>query len=258
MATPPPSQTGRSELALRLGPEITDTELAQCARLFSSHYGVWGTHAPPPLRPGNRVKMSATKLRAECLSDVANSAVVMCFVDGELVGHACATRWTYGAHIICWITQLVVALPHRRRGIATSLLTHLSTSAWFERVTAVGVASSHPIACHTTQCVTYTGTPIASLDLSFIRTHAPGILASSPAPFLRGRALRGSLFHPADAQDEKEDDGTVSLVDTAFFVAHEEPQTVLDEYKHTGEPWVLGGLAEGYEFCVIAPLSECS
>lgn len=43
---------GTSVLLLRPGFEVTDEELANCARLFSENYGVWGPHVKPPLQPG--------------------------------------------------------------------------------------------------------------------------------------------------------------------------------------------------------------
>jgi hypothetical protein len=52
--------TGTSTLVLRPGTEIKDEELIQCARLFSDNYGVWGSTAPPPLRPGIKTGQSTS------------------------------------------------------------------------------------------------------------------------------------------------------------------------------------------------------
>ena len=43
---------GSSTLLVRLGSEVTDEELAKCARLFSENYGVWGPDVGAPLKPG--------------------------------------------------------------------------------------------------------------------------------------------------------------------------------------------------------------
>src|SRR5262245_58911561 len=85
--------------------DITDAMLADAAQLFSDHYGIWGTapsghHGgrgkpgitrsisvlPSPVEleqitlltagPGNRVKMSASRLRAQCLPTGAQSSYV--------------------------------------------------------------------------------------------------------------------------------------------------------------------------------------
>lgn len=52
--------------------------------------------------------MSPAKLRKECLSDPDKSLIVTCTLDGELVGHACITKWRYQQGVR-------INLPYRRR-----------------------------------------------------------------------------------------------------------------------------------------------
>jgi uncharacterized membrane protein YGL010W len=50
--------------------------------------------------------------------------------------------------VVGWITQLVVHRSVRKRYIATQLLQTLKVHPLFQRVTIVGLVSSHPAACN--------------------------------------------------------------------------------------------------------------
>ncbi|KAI0085069.1 hypothetical protein BDY19DRAFT_967885 [Irpex rosettiformis] len=239
--------TGSSILLLRPGTEVTNDELAQCARLFSDNYGVWDQKVDKPLRPGGRVKMTAARLREQCLSDPENTILSMWFINGKLIGHAFATRWKYGEHVVCWVTQLVVDANMRRRYIATGLLRHITMHAWFMSASLIGVVSSHPATCRAVAKLA--GSAISKVDLDFIQAHAQSILNSTPVDYLKGIKLKGSLFDP------EVDDGTISLVDTNFFVDHGEPQAILDIYIQDGS-WVLGNLVDGHEFFMVVPVAH--
>jgi GNAT superfamily N-acetyltransferase len=106
------------------------------------------------------VRLGPAALRAQCFPDPAAGMLALCTVDDEVVGHAFAAVWDYdglqGPHAlnathphedakICWITQLVVRHEYRERGIATSLLRLLPGPDF--KVSAFGLASSHPAAC---------------------------------------------------------------------------------------------------------------
>ncbi|PIL23435.1 hypothetical protein GSI_14746 [Ganoderma sinense ZZ0214-1] len=166
------------------GNEITDEQLVQCASLFSKNYGLWGPHAPNPLKPGARVKMQPKKLRAECLGsgDPKDSVLGLMLKDGEFVGQAFATKWAVGSETIGWITQLVVDANERRKRIATSLLQGLAASSWFTDITMVGVASTHPAACNAV-CNMVPGQRISEVNLSYIQENAPKALQSSTVKY---------------------------------------------------------------------------
>ena len=173
--------------------------------------------------------------------------------------------FTYRLGKVGWVTQLVVSRRHRRRYIATSLLQQLKDSPLFHGVTAVGLVSSHPAACHAlSKCAGIAvslsfskvliylklfhcpGTSIHSIDTSFCKLYAPMILAKSPVEYIKDMSLRGSLFHD-DCKN-----GTVSSVFTNFYIDHAEPLEALHKYnKACG--WVLGGLVDGHEFFVLLP-----
>lgn len=71
-------------------------------------------------------------------------------------------------------------------------------------------------------------------------------MKASPVRYVRDAALRGTLFHPADAT------GAVSSVDTNFFVDHAEPLQALTWVRQSLD-WPLGELLDGYEFLLILP-----
>ncbi|KAJ7453084.1 hypothetical protein FB451DRAFT_1354284 [Mycena latifolia] len=197
------------------GPQVSPAQLQICAKLFSENYGVWGPRAAEVsafLKPGTHVKMTADRLRVQCLSDPEHTQLTLCSIDGVLVGHAFATSWSYGDGVVCWITQLVVSKGHRRKGIATMLLRLLRNCGEYD---AFGLASSHPAAC---------------IALSKL-----------------GRAqLAGSAF------DSECTSKAVSTVFTKFFVDHREPlETIAEFQRQYGDIWPLGELPEGHEFLII-------
>ncbi|KAI0682753.1 hypothetical protein BC835DRAFT_1424040 [Cytidiella melzeri] len=246
-ASPLRELTGSSLLIVRIGTEVTNNELAQCARLFSDNYGVWGTNVAAPLRPGGRVKMTAAKLRRQCLSDPENTVLSMRFINSELVSHAFATRWYYQEHVICWVTQLVVDVNMRQRYITTSILRHITDHAWFLPASIISLVSSHPAACRAVAKLA--GTVISNINLPFIQAHAQEVLDCTTVDYLKGIKLHDSLFDAAT-------DGAVSLVDTNFYIDHGEPQATLDVYVAEGS-WVLGDLLDGHEFFMITPMPTC-
>jgi len=223
--------------------EVTDTMLDEAARLFSDHYGIWGT--PPPNhqgfhgKPGDRVKMSVSRLRAQCLPAGAHCSYVSVTVDGVLAGNVFACRWDYQGRRICWITQLVVHRDYRERRLATSLL---------ERLRKIddeifGIMSSHPAACMAASkaCADFA---LPHVPLKFARDHAATIMAASPIAYVKNAKLRGSLF------SSDEPDSLISGVDSGFFVDHEEPLEALAWLQERGV-WPLGDLPDGHEFLLI-------
>ena len=88
------------------------------------------------------------------------------------------------------------------------------------------------------------GTSPSDIDLNFIGENANDILKSSPVTYLNSNELKGSLFGSGY-------NGSVSLLDTNFFLAHDVPHAILAEYLREGS-WALGNLLEGHEFLVLA------
>ncbi|KAF8902259.1 hypothetical protein CPB84DRAFT_1814979 [Gymnopilus junonius] len=239
------SESSPYAFAVTSGLDIPDTLLDQCAKLFSAHYGVWNDQAAikisPFLKAGQHVKLSTTKLRAECLEPPARSVLATCFTSDELVGHAFATTWDYEGGTVGWVTQLV--------GIATQLLQKLKPHPLFQNVTAVGLASSHPASVAALAKYNDVNQKVHEIDTKFISTTAPKILASTPVNYLKGAPLLGSLFSTGTSENDLR--GIISAIDTQFYVDHAEP---LEDKQGGG--WCLGELKEGHEFLIVVPVSH--
>lgn len=140
------------------GEEVTAAMLKDAAKLFSENYGIWGeggfgkpgksfpfgdVSAQLNINIGSRVRMTADRLRAQCLPEGSRSTYVMVTIDGVLAGNAFACRWEYSGRQVCWVTQLVVHSDYRERRLATSLLSTLIDPD----DDVFGIMSSHPAAC---------------------------------------------------------------------------------------------------------------
>ncbi|KAF8954531.1 hypothetical protein BDZ97DRAFT_1766063 [Flammula alnicola] len=236
-----------TSLTLIEGKNVDDSTLTACATLFSENYGVWSSQVQAPLKPGTRVRMTAKRLRDECLGDPANSMLSLCHVNGQYVGHAFATCWKSVGGNICWITQLVVSSHHRERGIATSLIRCIKEDSSIQ-YTSMGIASSHPAACLALAKAARVN--MRNVDLEVIKKYAIDVTNSTPISYIKHAALRGSLFHN-DAQS-----GAISSVFTKFFVDHREPVEALVRWKHNQDlDWPLGELLEGHEFFFVVPVN---
>ncbi|GAW20771.1 hypothetical protein ANO14919_102820 [Xylariales sp. No.14919] len=215
--------------------EVTDDMLLHAAELFSQNYAVWGEHSS---RPGKRVTLSARRLRSQHLPANSSSSYVRVTVDGKLAGNAFACRWPWQGKTICWVTQLVVGMEYRDRGLAKGLL-----GALREDVDDIyGIMSSHPAACLAAGA-TFAGS-IEKISLDFIAKNAVSITRASPIPYVRGANLRGSLFDTTDST------GLVSGVNTEFFVDHQEPLEALSKVRELWN-WSLGELPDGHEYLLI-------
>ena len=92
---------------------------------------------------------------------------------------------------------------------------------------------------------------IEHVQLDFIRDHAAEFMKTSPVDYIKGAKLRGSLFgHLDDVAD-----GTVSSVDTNFYVDHTEPIEALERVRKNVE-WPLGDLMEGHEFLLVLEAND--
>jgi len=223
---------------------ITEDQLKQCSVLFDHNYGVWDAKAVnynPHLHKGSPVKMSPHMLQEQLSLGSEGTLLSTCTLGGSLVGHAFATTWNYGDGIICWITQLVVSVDHRRKGIATEMLRLLRAQAL---ATSMGLASSHPAACMALAKSCNARMP--DIDLTFTKAHARRILETTPVAYLKTAKVLGSLFDDSDAT------GAVSELDTKFFVDRAEPIAAQVEFEvKYGVPWPLGKLLDGDEFLLL-------
>ncbi|KAG8628113.1 hypothetical protein KVT40_003986 [Elsinoe batatas] len=230
-----------------VGPEVTSTVLEDAASLFSAHYGVWGPLAARMMgsfaQQGRRVRMSASKLRNECLpaSENAEHTYVKAMVGDRLVGNVFATRWISEGRPMCWITQLVVVPEFRNMGLATKMLLKLREDGEYQ---GFGILSSHPFAIMA--CLRAFGRGVEGVDFSMTKDGAISIMSSCPVRYVRTAKLQGSLFGDDDKKSK-----VVSCADTGFWVDHTEPSQALDIIKAKGIKWPFGTLPEGHEFLVL-------
>lgn len=225
--------------------QVTDEMLQEAATLFSENYGVWSHHSAQTLaKPGSRVRLTRQRLRNEHLLDGASSYVRVS-VNGKLVGHAFANRWTVQGKSICWVTQLVVHREYRRRGLALGLLQAVKR----DEDNAYGILSSHPAAC--LAAIKAFGKSINPISHDYIRDNAESIVRASPVRYIQEARLRGKLFDPDT------NDGLVSCADTRFYVDHKEPLEALNQLQRYMD-WPLGSLLDGHEFLVLIQANSYS
>ncbi|KAG2142816.1 uncharacterized protein EDB93DRAFT_1088480 [Suillus bovinus] len=272
----PPTSASKASCSfvITVGSKVSEDTLKSCADLFSSDYGIWDDQASTISKytlAGKRVKMTAAKLRTQCLSHPENTLLVTYYIQVDPLDIKVAFSQLHKGSFLTiscrsspsdfiqvgWVTQLVVDKAVRQHYIATQLLQTLKFHTLFSSVNIVGPASSHPAACNV--LAKYAAANIKDVNLDFIREHAKGVLESSPISYVKAAQLRGTLF------EDNCNDRAISSVYTKFYVDHAEywnitnakPLAVLEQYKKKG-PWCLGELLDGHEFLAIFPIAPMS
>jgi len=199
------------------------------------------------VNPGTAVKLGTASLKRLVLGAAPESTLLAtCKNDrGLLLGHAFANVWNYPGGNVGWITQLVVSRESRKRYIATMLLQVLKMHDLFINVDCIGLVSSHPAAC--IALAKLANSHISAINLNFIKENTSKILAVTPIPYLKSPILKGGLFQ------EDPESGVISSIFTQFFVDHDEPLQVLEEYKNRKE-WPLGDLLKEHEFVILVEM----
>ena len=211
------------EFSVRGASAVSPGQLEACARLFSENYGVWGKGAPQKLL-GSRVRLSANKLMEQYLFDDSCCLATATTLDGNIVGHAFATKFCYEDVCFSWITQLVVASQFRNQGIASKLC-QLSWDV--DAVAGCGIVTSHPHAIKALEKATRRRCKHGMMDC------AHSLLQASCIPYLHNRNVSCGQS------------GGICTVDTGFFVDH----TDVDKLISIQSPRLgLKQLEAGHEF----------
>lgn len=206
---------------------LDDATLDSMAQLFSAHYGVWGPRGP---KPGERVRMSAARLREQHLFDNACGTVLASSPEGELVGHLTFRVFDFFGGRAVWMSQLIVHSAWRSQKLASMMLA--SALATVHDLRACGMATSHPHAVRAMEKVFG-----ARCEPAVASTLAEPFVASCGIPYIiQGAPRRVSATPPS------------SVIDTRFFVDHAE----VDALRASMPNWHLGELNEGEEFFVLA------
>jgi len=252
-ASAPSAPRARTAIEIFDGLDITDEMIKEAAKLFSEHYGVWSQQAPNN-KPGSRVRMSAARLRQQCLplEVLGDCTYVRYLKNGRLVANTFACTWTYGYNKkkVCWITQLVVETSMRSQGIATKMLVALRDLD----IGYYGIITSHPYACcamaHAFEN-TQRMEKVREYAQDFLYDCGTRFLRSSPIEYVRTAKLRRApeWNAPSTPYDLTED-----TVDTSFYDDHKEQKAILEAMEGSGKiwgEWDWGDLTEGHEHLII-------
>jgi GNAT superfamily N-acetyltransferase len=216
-------------LTLRAPVDLDPSTLDRMAHLFSAHYGVWGAGGP---RPGERVRLSAERLRAEYLGDASCRAALALSPEGTLVGHLILRVFDFDGGSAAWISQLVVHRDWRSRRVA-SLLAGGALAA-LPSLRACGMATAHPHA-------------VRAMERAVGARCDPAVTAALAAPFLAACGVR--YAQAAAARVRVTAAPPCSVIDTRFHVDHAEA----DALRAAVPGWRLGDrLAGGEEYLALA------
>jgi 2-polyprenyl-3-methyl-5-hydroxy-6-metoxy-1,4-benzoquinol methylase len=213
----------------RSGERLDDALLAECASLFSKHYGVWGARG---VRPNLQVALSPAKIRTFV---PPQGWAVLARHRGVLVGYALGVRTEladFGA--IDWVTQLVVHTDHRHRGVATQLL---FTFWGFSDHAGWGLVTTNPYSVRALERITHRrcNPVVIGERLAEVRAVSEGI------PYAKDRDFDVTA--------------TRSVIDTAFFISHARlPDKLRNATKSA--PWLLGEIQEGEEWLAFTFRSQ--
>ena len=206
------------------GDRITVSLANELSEVFSSSYGVWSDAAPAPLRPGSRIRMSASKY----LADYANSdfKVILCRNGKSLVGHAVFMEKQTLKGRVALVVQLVVSKEHRHRGIAKSMMHCI----WgFSDYYAWAVVTSSPCTVEAIESVTFRRVKPSRIvqDTDLFKSEILPMV-----PFLSAAEWIA--------------DGERSIVNTRFWTSRVNVQEGRTDVKGR-----IGNLPEGYEWLAI-------
>lgn len=200
--------------------DMSESEIAECARLFSNNYGYYRDDAPH--KAGNRIRMSPDFFRRRFLHEDVHIAVAKS--GSHVVGQAVYIRKKYPKlGTMTWVLQLVVSEKHRKHGIGSRLL----YSIWgMSDDFAWGLATANP-------CT------VKALENATLRKCDPACIKKNLTEIKKLASEVG--FVAADkycVTDER------SVVDTGFYVDNTEFMTTYQSIKD----WRLGELQPGFEW----------
>lgn len=207
--------------------DISKEILAECAKLFSNHYGIWGKEG---CRPGEKVQLSPQLLQAQYLFDSETCRLAVARdSSGELAGQAFYCNFLYkpsGRHVV-WITQLVVSSKYQGCHLARTLLLQPCRG---KNLFACGLATSHPFAVRALESAAS-----AKCDISLTALHIERIIRASQVAYMQNKDISISCETPR------------CVVNTNFFVSHAEA----DAKRSLLTDWTLGDLKPGEEFLAV-------
>lgn len=219
----------RYKICWRRANDLSTTEFEECAALFSRHYGKWGQAAGKD-QIGNWIKLPTSKLR-EYLG-APTSWAALAYIDNTLVGYAFA-QWlpTRRKGNVTWVTQFVVHVDHRRRGLGTRLLRAIWSQsdqhAW-------GLVTANPFA-------------VRALEKATLRSCNPErIRAGWPELY---EVAKPYLSYVSNAPNMLGSSSTA--LNTNFPLDHFDSDNALRALESNGYKWQLGGLGKADEWAAF-------
>lgn len=180
--------------------ELSETEIIQCADLFSKHYGVWGEYPGKPDFKGKQISMSPERFKDFFVKP--DRYIIMAFDDDKLVGHAVYLSRTLPGRkkrIITWILQIVVNVKYRGKHIGRRMM----SSIWGMSDYAWGLYTAHPLT-------------IATLEDATLRKVDPKYLTTKHLEYIK--SVADDLFDDMEWINNYHD----GKVNTKFFISHEQ------------------------------------
>jgi 2-polyprenyl-3-methyl-5-hydroxy-6-metoxy-1,4-benzoquinol methylase/GNAT superfamily N-acetyltransferase len=215
------------------GTMVQPDKLAEFAKLYSEHYGVWGESGK---RPGETIGLSPGKLREDFLRP--DTWIYYAKFLNQVVGYAIAARANISGYgKVAWVTQLVVHEDHRRQDVAKTLL----FSIWrFTNLFAWGLLSANPYAVRALEKATR-----RRCLPSRIVTNADELMeaGAKSVPYLPSR---NDLVVTVDE----------SRVNTRFFLSHSKLPEMMRAVINEQNPWLLGDLPSGWEWFAFTFLDQ--
>ena len=195
---------------------VDSTLLEECAALYSSHYGRWGSRSPAA---GRRVRLSAKRLR-EWL-DSPDSRITLARSGSDLVGYAIAVQAKANqCGIVSWVTQLVVHEEYRRQDVAKTLLFSIWGSsdhfAW-------GLLTANPYAVRALEKATRRRCVPARIQKNSRRLHRIGL---AHVPYVDERT-------DVDVRADQSRIRTNFFIDPEFYMLDEDSNVVYRREQFT-------------------------
>jgi 2-polyprenyl-3-methyl-5-hydroxy-6-metoxy-1,4-benzoquinol methylase/GNAT superfamily N-acetyltransferase len=217
------------EISWRKAEHLTEEELEECTKLFSSHYGKWGAAANKQLI-GQPVKRNAVQLK-EYLK-APESWAALAHSGAELIGYAFSQRLEIqDKGYVTWVTQFVVHSDHRNRGLGTRLLRAIWSQsdqyAW-------GLVTANPFAVRALENATLRRCERERIKKGWPELHAVA------EPFLN--YVRGTSIDPSSVS---------TAINTSFPLDHQDTNDALSKLEKSGIKWCLGNIRETEEWAAF-------
>ena len=204
----------------------TEELIAECAELYSMHYGKWSQDIPQ--KAGLNIKLSANKIKDWL--DHPKSSIYVARLENRIIGYAIAIRILvpyYG--IFSWVTQLVVHKDYRNEDVAKNIL----YSIWgASEDYAWGIISANPYA-------------IRALEKATRRRSDPKLIKKKIEKII---SIGGDNIPYMEKTIEYIVNSKTSKVNTNFFVDHSSLPNMIKMVISDDAPWILGEIEEGWEW----------